>query len=153
MKSSAHPSRPESDRVVRILLLQTSDLIKIFKKAYFLSVSSSSSRTETSTSANNSTEPVRSSFSSGRVGLYKKKSYRNLPCGVNSAAYIGGVETEGMFGVGTVELFSPNLRTSLVNSPWRNFIVSGPLNRTTERDLSLDAIGPASSRPLCIFRR
>uniref|UniRef100_A0A2N9FLU2 Uncharacterized protein n=1 Tax=Fagus sylvatica TaxID=28930 RepID=A0A2N9FLU2_FAGSY len=67
-----------------------------------------------------------------------------------SAAYIGGTETLGKFGVGTVELLSStgslNLRTSLINRPCKNFIVSGPRNRTTDRDLSFKAKGPVASR-------
>jgi hypothetical protein len=69
---------------------------------------------------------------------------------VKSAAYIGGTETLSKFSVGTVELLSPtgslNLRTSLVNRPYKNFTVSGPWNWTMDRDLSVEAKGPVASR-------
>ena len=41
---------------------------------------------------------------------------------------------------------SLNFRTSLVNKPCRNFTVSGPRNRTTDRESSFEALGPAVSR-------
>lgn len=128
-------------------------------KTHFLKVSKSSSNTVASTSAKSSNDssgsdpgpdPVLSSLASDLGGLYKNRSYRNLPCGVKSAAYIGGTDTVGKLGVGKVEVLSPigspNLRTSLVSRPWRNFNVSGPRNLTTDRDLRSEATGPAVSR-------
>lgn len=129
------------------------------QKAYLLNLSKSSSKTVASTSANNSNrppgsdpgpDPVLSSFSLARAGLYRNKSYKNLPWGVNIKAYIGESDMKGTLGVTKVEVISPgdsqNLCTSLVNRPWRNLTVSGPRNRTTDLDLRSEAMGPTWSK-------
>lgn len=125
---------------------------------YFFNVSTSSSNTEQSTSASSTTsscsgpgrDPLGSSFSSVLGGSYRNISYKNLPCGVNSAAYRERADEAGKLGVTKLDFSSPtgslNLRTSFVNKPCKNLIVSGPRNRTTDRVLRRDASGPTSSR-------
>lgn len=132
------------------------------KTTYLFKVWSSSSKTEESTSASSTTlpgsgpgpgpglDPLGSSFSWVLGASYKNMSQKNLPCGVNKAAYTDRAEENGALGVIKVDCSSPtdspNLRTSLVNKPCKNLTVSGPRNRMTDRVLRREAIGPTSSR-------